>query len=95
LIQAGQKQAEMVFSKYLTPARSEDKTDIIVSHGNLIRYLVCRVLGGPADGWLNMLTFNCGITEIDIEPGGRLRLVRYNDLGHLPTELITEGMPKR
>jgi len=94
LIQAGEKQAAAAFSKYLCPTPEVDKTEIIVSHGNLIRYMVARVLGSP-ENWLRMRTFNCGITEIAIESDGRLWLVTYNDVGHLPSEFITEGIPQR
>jgi len=95
LIQAGEKQAAAAFSKYLSPTRAEDKNEIIVSHGNLIRYLASRVLGGSTESWLRMRTFNCGITEIAVESDGRLWLVSHNDVGHLPSELITEGTPRR
>ena len=94
LIQAGEKQAAAAFSKYLCPTLGGDKTEIIVSHGNLIRYLAARVLGSP-DTWLRMRTFNCGITEIAIESDGRLWLVSYNDVGHLPADFITAGIPRR
>jgi probable phosphoglycerate mutase len=95
LIQAGEKQAAAAFSKYLCPTPGGDKTEIIVSHGNLIRYLAARVLGGLPDSWLRMRTFNCGITEIAIESDGRLWLVSYNDVGHLPAEFISAGIPQR
>ena len=95
MIQAGEKQAAAVYSKYLRAARGRDKHEIIVSHGNVIRYLACRVLRGSADGWFRMETFNCGITEIVVESDGRLSLASYNDVGHLPAELVTGGVPAR
>jgi broad specificity phosphatase PhoE len=94
LIQAGEKQAAAAFSKYLC-TRGDAKNEIIVSHGNLIRYLASRVLGSATDSWLRMRTFNCGITEIAVESDGRLWLVSHNDVGHLPSEFITEGIPRR
>src|SRR5439155_2583567 len=93
VIQAGEKQAATAFSKYLRPTHRGDKSEIIVSHGNVIRYLASRVLDGSPDTWLRMRTFNCGITEIAIEPDGRLWLVSYNDVGHLPAQLLTAGVP--
>jgi broad specificity phosphatase PhoE len=93
LIQAGEKQAAAAFSKYLGPTPEVDKTEIIVSHGNLIRYMAGRVLGSP-ESWLRMRTFNCGITEIAIESDGRLWLVSYNDVGRLPAEFVTAGIPR-
>ena len=96
VIQAGKEQAEAAFEKYLCPTRLKDRIEIIVSHGNLIRYLVSRVLGGSTlENWFRMRTLNCGITEIVIESDERRWLVSYNDVGHLPAELITEGLPRR
>ena len=59
----------------------------------MIRYLACRVLGGSPDSWLRMRTLNCGITELAVESDGRVWLVSYNDVGHLPAHLITAGVP--
>jgi probable phosphoglycerate mutase len=94
-IEAGEKQAQTVFSKYLRRTRGDDKSEIIVSHGNLIRYLATRALNGSAEGWFRMETFNCGITEIVIDSDGRLSLVACNDVSHLPADLVTAGIPKR
>ena len=94
-LKEGQEQAERAFSEYLRPTEGDDGSDIIVSHGNLIRYLAARVLRASPQSWLRMKTFNCGITEIAVEADGRLSLVTYNDVGHLPREFITAGMPSR
>jgi serine/threonine-protein phosphatase PGAM5 len=95
LLKEGQEQAERAFSEYLRPTEGDDSSDIIVSHGNLIRYLVVRVLRASPQSWLRMKTSNCGVTEIAVEPDGRLWLVTYNDVGHLPREFTTAGMPAR
>ena len=92
-LEAGRKQAEGVFEKYLS-ASADRKAEIIVSHGNIIRFLTARVLGS-SDHWFRMRTFNCGVTELDIDSGGRMWVVSYNDVGHLPAYLITEGLPSR
>jgi serine/threonine-protein phosphatase PGAM5 len=94
-IQDGKAQAAEAFSEYLQAARDSEPNTVIVSHGNLIRYLAARVVRGSHDGWLRMRTFNCGITEITVESDGRLWLVTYNDVGHLPGELVTAGLAQR
>jgi broad specificity phosphatase PhoE len=93
-IQSGEKQAATAFSRYLRPAMRHDRYEIIVTHGNMIRSLVSRVLGGSSDTWLRMRTLNCGITEVAVQSDGRMWLVSYNDVGHLPADLITEGIPR-
>jgi broad specificity phosphatase PhoE len=95
VIQAGEKRAATAFTTYLRPTRSSNKIEIIVSHGNLIRYLASRVLGGLPGAWFRMRTLNCGITEIVIDSDEQRWLVSYNDVGHLPADLITDGVPRR
>jgi broad specificity phosphatase PhoE len=84
------RQADEAFERYFKSARRIDKHEIIVSHANLIRYLVCRALHVQPDAWFNMCIDNCGISEIRIESGPRMRLVSYNDVGHLPHRLRTQ-----
>ena len=85
----GKIQAEKAFDKYLRPARGDDKHEIVVSHGNLIRYFVCRILQAPPESWTEMNSHNCGITQVQIQSDGAITLVSYNSAGHLPRRLIT------
>jgi serine/threonine-protein phosphatase PGAM5 len=64
------------------------RTDLLITHGNLIRALACRILGLTAEAWLLFWTSHCGITELRINPKGG-RILAYNDVGHLPPQLRT------
>ncbi|MDY7079606.1 MAG: histidine phosphatase family protein [Chloroflexota bacterium] len=85
----GRKQAERAFDKCFKRTRVKDKHEIVVCHGNLIRYFVCRILQAPPESWVNMNSYNCGISEVRVEPDGLVSLVSYNDVGHLPYHLRT------
>ena len=37
--------------------------EIIVGHGNVIRYFFCRALQLPPEVWLRFSTFNCSISK--------------------------------
>ena len=88
------RRRDAVFQRFVRPARGHDKHEIIVSHGNLIRYLVCRVLTATEDPhWFRMKTLNCAISKIVVGSDGRAALVSYNDVGHLPAHLVTTGLP--
>ncbi|HSH03283.1 MAG TPA: histidine phosphatase family protein [Anaerolineae bacterium] len=91
-IVADKAQAEQAFARYFQPVEEESLVDVIVCHGNLIRYFVCRVLGIPITGWLDMGTYNCGVTTVQIKENGDRRLYGFNDVGHLPAELVTHNM---
>ena len=85
----GKEQAEKAFDRYFRRARGNDKHEIVVSHGNLIRYFVCRVLQAPTESWGDMDSHHCGISQVQIESNGSISLVSYNDVGHLPRNLVT------
>ena len=69
-------------------ARGE-RTEIVVCHGNLIRYLVCRALGIHPKFWMRLDSTHCGLTEFRVLRGGAVRVVRYNDVGHIPPTMRT------
>jgi serine/threonine-protein phosphatase PGAM5 len=45
--------------------------DVIVGHGNVIRYFVCRALQLPPDAWLRLGLANASITVLNVRPSGR------------------------
>ena len=51
-----------------------DQYDVIVCHGNVIRYFTCRALQLPPEGWLKLATFNCGMTHLAIRSHGSVSL---------------------
>lgn len=88
IIESDRIQADSAFKRHFTISGVTAEHAIIVCHGNMIRYFVCRTLGLPDGMWLNLEIANCALTEICIEPG-RMSLVSYNDVGHLPDDLVT------
>ena len=63
----------------------EDKNEfeVIVCHGNIIRYFFCRALQLPPEAWLRLCTFNCSITYLVIRPNGMVSARMMGDVGHL------------
>lgn len=70
--------------------QSGDIHELLVCHGNVIRYLVARTLGAPVTAWTMMLINNCGITRIVINEAGQPFLLSFNDTGHLPSHMLTD-----
>lgn len=90
-IEEGFEQAKAAWEKYFVPVapRGKDRNEIIVCHGNIMRYFVMRALMVPPEGWQNTDIYNCGISEIVIHSDGRIMLMSHNDNGHLPDEMKT------
>jgi len=86
---------EQAFAKYfqrVVDSPSENQTheyEVIVCHGNVIRYLTCRALQIPPEAWLRMCTMNCSLTYLVIRPSGKVSVRTLGDVGHLRPEEIT------
>lgn len=81
---------ENAFIKYFVPSPDEkDRNDIIVCHGNVIRYFVTKVLNVDTMSWLQMSITNCSLTIIRVLPDGKMKLDTFSDYGHIPENLRT------
>lgn len=78
------------FSTYFVPSPLIDQHDIIVCHGNVIRYFVTKVLKVDPKSWLGMIISNCSITVIQIYADNSKKLVSFNDVGHIPPNMQTD-----
>jgi serine/threonine-protein phosphatase PGAM5 len=106
-IDANQERIEKAFRKYFyrdngimddlddeTSNNELDEFEIIVCHGNVIRYFLCRALQLPPEAWLRFSTFNCSITYLVIRPEGMVVARSVGDTGHLNYEQLTfSGYP--
>jgi serine/threonine-protein phosphatase PGAM5 len=84
---AGARQAAAARARYLSGPAA-----LVVSHGNLIRWLVAAALGA-APAWFQLADYHCGISALSMRPGRPPALLAYNDVGHLPPELRGDEYP--
>ena len=75
---------EAAWTKYFRPAGDADAHDILVCHGNVIRWFVSRALGCDERHWLAMDIGNASLTVVSVRGDGTPRLLLYSDVGHLP-----------
>lgn len=81
---------EKACKEYFIPSPDEnDRHDLIVCHGNVIRYLVTKVLNVNSMSWLQMSITNCSLTIIRIKPDGKMKLDTFSDYGHIPENMRT------
>jgi broad specificity phosphatase PhoE len=86
--EAAHEQVEKVRERFFKPPRRSSFV-LLFTHGNLIRYLVARVLRLPYEAWAMMDIAHCGMTELRVYGSGFEALINFNDTGHLPPSLIT------
>src|SRR5690606_6608389 len=90
-------QLDRLFERFFEAGTDTSRTDLLVCHGNVIRYLVTRALGVDTESWLEMSVGHASITRIRIEADGRYKVIAVGDVGHAPPGLRTgaSGDPDR
>ena len=93
---------EAAWAKYFVPSPVSDSHDLLVCHGNVIRWFVNRAIGNDVRHWTSLDIGNASLTVIAVRSDGSTRLVMFSDVGHLPVAKQTWagkgagwGSPKR
>lgn len=90
ILEHGAQQAASLLDRF---TGHEDGPLLLVTHGNIISWLVVHATGAPPARWLGMLHYNCALTVIGYREGRPPLLVAYNDAGHLPLPLRGTDYP--
>jgi len=80
---------DALFKHRFIPSRGTERREILVCHGNVIRYLITKSLGVDTEAWLEMSVGHASITQIRVEPDGRFKVISIGDIGHIPPNLQT------
>ena len=86
---ACEKNLEAAWNRIFVPAAGANEYDIVVCHGNVIRWVVTRVLEVDPEAWLGMSIANCSMTVVQVHMDGSKKLVSFADSGHLPYSMTT------
>jgi len=77
------------FVRRAKPKSTEVETSVIVCHGNVIRYFLCRGLQLPPTAWLHMSLAHCSVSSLHCRPSGTVGTRGVGEAGFLPPDLIT------
>lgn len=80
---AGARHADAAFARWFIPARVSDKHEVLVTHPNLLRALVCRALGVDPLAWTSIEVDPAGLSRVRALSDGRLVLLCLNERGFL------------
>ena len=69
---------------FVPAAGPDDEFDIVVCHGNVIRWFVTRVLEVDPAAWLGMSIANCSLTVVQVRADGSTKLIAFADSGAHP-----------
>jgi len=89
---SGIHKARQAFKSFFKkPDDDKDQYEVIVSHGNLIRYLLAKTIHAPCESWIHISIHHASISEVHIRESGFQKLVRLNDTAHFPDNLRSTG----
>jgi serine/threonine-protein phosphatase PGAM5 len=90
-------QLDQLWKERFVPAVGAERRELLVAHGNVIRYLVTKALAVDSLAWLEMSIGHTSMTTIRVEADGTFRVIAVGDVGHLPPNLQTgaTGNPER
>lgn len=99
---------DLAYNTIFQETITHDTHDLVVCHGNVIRYFVCRVLGIDPRHWARFDIYHCSITQVVINPQPIQRLmdpadsgdpfamlITFNETQHLPAEMRTVLNPQQ
>lgn len=81
------------WARYVRPSPEGDRCDLLVCHGNVIRWFVVHALEVDTRKWSRMPIGNGSLTVIAVTPDGATRLVMFSDVGHLPLDKQSWSKP--
>ncbi len=82
---------DLVYDLFFTGTDGEDSYELIVSHGNVIRYMITRALGVSPEVWVKLAIYNCGVSLSVVDHTHSASLITHNEVAHLPFELRTHS----
>jgi serine/threonine-protein phosphatase PGAM5 len=82
------QQAERAYQRFFKLTRRGERREVLVCHGNIIRYFLSRVMQAPSSVWTGMDVRQGSISEVELQAAWR-RVNGLSDVGHLPPELWT------
>lgn len=83
------RQANRAYRNIFTFSKTH-RAELVVCHGNIIRYFLCKALGIDTEGWLKFDIKQCGITIIQLDSKRHsISIISHNDIGHIPAKMQT------
>jgi len=85
-----EERLEAAWARIFAPVTGDqDEHDIIVCHGNVIRWFVTHALEVDLEAWLGMSVSNASLTTIQVRADGSFKVLGVGDSGHIPYHMNT------
>jgi serine/threonine-protein phosphatase PGAM5 len=79
------------FTQFFVPSKRPARSDVLVCHGNVIRYFVMKALGVNTKAFLGMSVAHASLTVIRVRADGSMTVLAVGDVGHIPPNMQSWG----
>lgn len=88
---ACKQRLDAAFAAFFKAPTNVSRYDVLVCHGNVIRYFVAKALGVDTRVWPTLSVAHTSITIVEVHGNGAFRVTAVGDVGHLPPTLQSWG----
>lgn len=88
-IDACEANLTVAWARYMTASPDSNVVDLLVCHGNVIRWFAARAMGADTKRWSSLDVANGSITIISVGPEGASKLAVFSDVAHVPPDQQT------
>jgi serine/threonine-protein phosphatase PGAM5 len=85
------RRLDEAFNQFFVAAAGAPRSDVVVCHGNVIRYFVMKALGVDTKALLGMSVAHASLTVIRVQADGSMTVLAVGDVGHLPPNMQSWG----
>ncbi len=84
-IKMDKERMDQAFNVFFAPNKKEtEKHEVLICHGNIIRYFICKCLGVPIEAWSNFEIFECSLSIVKVSSQGKIVVKSVGETGHIP-----------
>jgi len=85
------RRLDEAFKQFFVPAEGAARSDVVVCHGNVIRYFVTKALAVDTKAFLGMSVAHASLTVIRVRADGSMTVLAVGDVGHVPPNMQSWG----
>jgi serine/threonine-protein phosphatase PGAM5 len=85
------RRLDAAYAQIFVPGGTSSKNEILICHGNVIRYFITRALGVDTRSWIRMSVAHASITVIRVNSDASMTVLSVGDIGHVPPNLQSWG----
>jgi serine/threonine-protein phosphatase PGAM5 len=83
-LRENRKRADSAFRFFAKRPVKKQETCVVVAHGNVIRFWVCKALGIDERTWTRMQIKQGSITTLEMDSKGNWALLGFSEASHMP-----------